>query len=390
MSIYTLRRQILTGQYRTVLTEKERKAGLEPKPYVAAADKALRDAVAPTVENMVRFHGAVIPPDADEAAARAAQAAASKASLAELGPLRTANLEQDIYLWFGVRLDLSRLATQPEATRDFLLDAVSLGLTEQRERLYDLCDTLIVNLVETHCPQGKHHEDWDLEGLGNAFRERFGVEATGLDAVSERGELVTKLYRDLEGILHRKMGDFGNENFLRLFRNFFMQEIDRRWIEHLQQMDQLRDGIGLRGYGQRDPKKEYKKEGYELFLKLVDSIYLSVGKAMFHVERVREEDLQRVEAERRAQTEARQAQADAAARAMAPPTPGSAAQASGARRVTKAAALRGATVQVPTETIKRDTPKLGRNDACWCGSGKKYKNCHFAADQQKAREAATG
>src|SRR6185312_8084787 len=83
-------------------------------------------------------------------------------------------------------------------------------------------------------------------------------------------------------------------------------EIDNQWLEHLQNMDSLRDGIGLRGYGQRDPKKEYQKEGFEYFLELMQTIKSSIVNKMFHFEIEREDEVERLEERRRAQAEAQQ------------------------------------------------------------------------------------
>src|SRR5690606_16556348 len=126
------------------------------------------------------------------------------------------------------------------------------------------------------------------------YKSLVHVEATGVDDLVEQGEIAQKLYGDAEAILLRKEKELGPENFLRLFRNFFLQEIDRQWIDHLQSMDHLRDGIGLRGYGQRDPKKEYKREGFDMFQEMLQNVKAQVIETVFTVERAREEDLERL------------------------------------------------------------------------------------------------
>jgi preprotein translocase subunit SecA len=162
-------------------------------------------------------------------------------------------------------------------------------------------------------------------------------------------------------------------------------------------MDHLRDGIGLRGYGQRDPKKEYKREGFDMYLEMVQSVKSSVALSMFTVERAREEDLERLEAQRRQAAERRQRQIRATHPGEDRPE-GDKGQPGLSRRQRRAAAARGrraggagpaATPGPPRApasqaTVKRDRPKLGRNDPCYCGSGKKYKNCHYREDQAAA------
>jgi preprotein translocase subunit SecA len=182
---------------------------------------------------------------------------------------------------------------------------------------------------------------------------------------------------------------------LRVFRNFYLQEIDNQWLEHLQNMDSLRDGIGLRGYGQRDPKKEYQKEGFEYFLELMQTVKSSVVGKMYRFEIEREDEVERLEAQRRAQakeqqkdlhmTHAEAGEPDAEQAEESGERPVAAGPAS--RRDRRRAAAAGAELPAappPQQTVRREKPKVGRNDPCWCGSGKKYKNCHYRSD------AATG
>ena len=169
-------------------------------------------------------------------------------------------------------------------------------------------------------------------------------------------------------------------------------------MDHLQAMDHLRDGIGLRGYGQRDPKKEYKREGFDMYLEMVQSVKSSVTVSMFTVERAGEEELRQLEEQRRLATEKRQRQIRATHQGEGGPEGGRQQQGGLSRRQRRAAAARdrraggpGAAAApppppgpAPQSTVKRERPKLGRNDPCYCGSGKKYKNCHYREDQAAA------
>jgi preprotein translocase subunit SecA len=277
---------------------------------------------------------------------------------------------------------------------------VPLSLTEQRERLLDLIDEVAGTMVGQGCPPGKHFEDWDLDGLAKAFKETFGIEATGLEKLVDVNEVAEKLYADAEGVLKKREHEVGELIYLRVFRNFFLQEIDNQWLEHLQGMEGLRDGIGLRGYGQRDPKKEYQKEGFELFLELMQTIKASVVQKMFHFVIEREDEVERLEAERRRRVEARQQRMSASHAAAQNPTAEATGDDAAAKADTQAAQVpsrrarrrMAALGQQPPEaaaaplpkpqTVKRDKPKLGRNDPCWCGSQKKYKNCHLRSDEE--------
>jgi preprotein translocase subunit SecA len=401
-SVYTLRRQILTGQYRTVPTDEEKKKGIVSEAVVKEVDDALVERAAPILEQMIKIHSAELPPkeSTDEEIA-AARERALAAKIGDLKTLRWMPLERDVYMYFGCVCEMKPYKDDPKKALEVLRRVVGMSLTEQRERLLDLVDELVSGMVEHACPAAKQPEDWDFDGLARAFREQFGVEATGVKTLNSQEDLAEKLYKDGEAILRKKEKDFGAENFLRLFRNFYLQEIDRQWILHLQSMDHLRDGIGLRGYGQRDPKKEYKREGFDMFLGMMQSIRSQVAQSMFRVERVREEDIQRLEEQRRKQAEARQRQMQgrhasatgagpAAEEAEAPAAP--ARGRPGRRQRPAAAAAAGAggapadaaAAPGPVETVRRERPKVGRNDPCWCGSGKKYKKCHYAEDQRTA------
>ncbi|MGB8332488.1 MAG: preprotein translocase subunit SecA, partial [Polyangiales bacterium] len=308
-SMYALRKQVLRGEYRTVPSDDERKAGVEPVPLVDEIDTELLSRVAKVLENMVKFHSYPLP-DAgltpDELPAHRKKALESE--LSSLTDVRVQLLEKDIYLWFGCAVPLEAFRKDPQGAYEQLQRAVGMSLSEQKERLLDLVDEIIVTMTDHACPPGKHYEDWDLDGLERAFKEQFAIGATGIQEISDRDELLRKLYTDAAAVLERKEREFGTENFLRLFRDLYLQEIDKQWMDHLQGMDHLRDGIGLRGYGQRDPKKEYQREGFDMYLEMVQSVKSSVTLGMFTVERAGEEELQRLEEQRRRATERRQEQ----------------------------------------------------------------------------------
>jgi preprotein translocase subunit SecA len=153
------------------------------------------------------------------------------------------------------------------------------------------------------------------------------------------------------------------EQVLRIFRHFYLEEIDRAWVDHLTNMEHLRDGIGLRGYGQRDPKNEYKKEGYDLFLNMVANVSSSVLTKLFEFKPQGMEAI----AEMETAAEHRHEAALAAAVARHPDAAPDPSQALAQMR-------EDASVPLPVKA----GPKVGRNDPCPCGSGKKFKQCHGA------------
>jgi preprotein translocase subunit SecA len=142
----------------------------------------------------------------------------------------------------------------------------------------------------------------------------------------------------------------------------YLQSIDQMWKDHLLSMDHLRQGIGLRGYGQKDPKQEYKKEGYEMFVAMTWRVKGAVVANLLRLQPVRQESAAEIEAKRMA------AQRKALARLT---------------ETHAESAEDGEDGKVPKskqETVVRQTPKVGRNDPCPCGSGKKYKKCHGASE----------
>jgi preprotein translocase subunit SecA len=149
-----------------------------------------------------------------------------------------------------------------------------------------------------------------------------------------------------------------------------LEEIDHAWVEHLTNMEHLRDGIGLRGYGQRDPKQEYKKEGYDIFVNMMASTSSNLSTKLFKAqvkkdsdaERMEREDLEKHSREQQAmqmrhgsEVESADPAASAPPRRPLPPQPRAMAQ-----------------------PARREGPKIGRNDPCPCGSGSKFKKCHGA------------
>ena len=391
-SIYALRRQVLSGQYTTEPTKDELARGVVPKSLVEAADPGLVKLSEPILEELVKLFAADPPSQTATNEERIAwRDAALREPLTNRKHLWFEPLEQQIYITFGVQSELRPYAEDPAGALEHLRALVPHSLTEQRERLLDLMDEIVSTGVEKACPKGVHAEDWDLEGLRKAFEEQFGVKATGLEKIGDAPDIEAKLYKDAEAILAKREEEIGQLLFLRVFRNFYLQEIDNQWLEHLQNMDALRDGIGLRGYGQRDPKKEYQKEGFEYFLELMQTVKSSIVNKMFHFEIEREDEVERLEERRRAQAEEQQERlqlmhAAADGHEAEPPPEEAPAEPTGSRRERRAAAS-GAPggsssrpAPQPAQTVRRARPKVGRNEPCWCGSGKKYKQCHMRSD----------
>jgi preprotein translocase subunit SecA len=256
------------------------------------------------------------------------------------------------------------------------------SLSEQRERLLDLVDGIIGAMVEETCPGNVPPEDWDWKGIREGFVEHFGVKPHDFENRVDHEDLAHILYTQAAEALAVKEKEMGTELFLRWFRHTYLEEIDQAWVEHLTNMEHLRDGIGLRGYGQKDPKQEYKKEGYDIFVTMMAAVSSNVAtnlrKAQVRkdsdAERMEREDLERHAAQQRSMQlrHGGEVEADEGAQAQAAAGP--------SRRPPPR-------VMAP-QPARREGPKIGRNDPCPCGSGQKFKKCHGAALEEDGGDDA--
>jgi preprotein translocase subunit SecA len=227
-----------------------------------------------------------------------------------------------------------------------------------REMVFDALEDVVVAQTDAYAP-AKNPDTWDLPALTKAVKENLNLEM-GFNTNVSREELQEQIYKVAEKVLRTREEEFGDD--FRVFsRNRFLATIDVLWKDHLLAMDHLRQGIGLRAYGQRDPKQAYKKEGYDGFIQMLSAINHQLVSQLMRVQgRAQAEEAARLQ--RQMQAKARQyveGRGDAEGR------PEKQAAAS-ARAPVKAA------------------PKVGRNDPCPCGSGKKYKKCHGASEDRPA------
>jgi preprotein translocase subunit SecA len=280
-------------------------------------------------------------------------------------------LQHEIYQLWGVTLEVSERKKRT-AVRFFeeITELVAAGLTEQRERLLDLIDKVVCAIVEETCPPDRPPEDWDWKGVHKGFKDHFGEaleseaakkdpKFTSVDDLGDAQQVVRLMFRRAEEVVTRREQQFGMENVLRVFRHFYLQEIDRSWVDHLSSMEHLRDGIHLRGYGQRDPKQEYKKEGYNLFVDMMAKVSSNVLTKLFELQgSTDKEDIEAMEAAaaKKHLAELEAAVAKHAGNAAAPP----------------AAAK-------PAQKKQAAAPAIRANDPCPCGSGKRFRECHGAA-----------
>jgi preprotein translocase subunit SecA len=371
-SIYNLRRQILEGRYAPTLTAEELKAGKQPEVptesgswTVASLSGEVRAEIETLIEQVTTQH--------DE---RRKVIESGDAPDAELAPLWRM-LRHEIWRTTGALCDIEkRVSGSREELVDHVAEHVASSLIQQRERLYDLSEAMIGQTVERICPPSTHEDEWDIEALQEALREQFNVTIEVPRQAGSPDEIAAAVWEQIERRIEARIEELSRPWLMYFVRHFFLEEIDQQWVDHLKTMDHLREGIYLRGYGQKDPKKEYKKEGFDLFGSMMERIQTNVCTKIFRVQIRREEEIPELRAKQRRMTAVHPSATTASAGAGA--SAGSDASTESAGSSTYGDAADGGR-QEKQQTVRRTEPKVGRNDPCPCGSGKKYKKCHGAA-----------
>ena len=237
--------------------------------------------------------------------------------------------------------------------RNEILEAASLD-----EQITNLRKSTMTDIVRTFVPLESLEEQWDLDGLERTLRDEWQLEVP-LKAMVEASDsiadddVVDKVVAAADEAFAAKLAIVGADQFMPFMRMVLLQAIDNHWREHLAALDYLRQGIHLRGYAQKNPKQEYKREAFELFSQLLDVVKMEVTRVLMTV---------RIQS---------QEQVAEAAQAIEE-------KASQVSNVTYTHPNEdGSVSQEPDPTtLAAAVPRVGRNDPCPCGSGKKYKHCH--------------
>jgi len=215
-----------------------------------------------------------------------------------------------------------------------------------REEVYGFIDDICADLVDTYTEEKGPSEGWDWKALEKRLLRQFSVH---LDISQEEREDLDQagLEERIAGTLREAYDDqvtlFGDEEMARVEKFIVLQTLDNLWKDHLLNMDHLREGIGLRGYGQKDPLQEYRREGYEMFMAMIQRFKEEAVSLLLRIRPMRESEAEELEARRRQQQQ-------------------------------RMSYGRGDGDEKP-KTVRRKGKKVGRNDPCPCGSGKKYKKC---------------
>jgi preprotein translocase subunit SecA len=232
---------------------------------------------------------------------------------------------------------------------DLLEDAdISDVITNVRADVIDNC-------ISRYIPPQTLEEQWDIAAMEQAFALEFSTklpvqqwldEDSRLDEETLRGRIIEALQESYS----QRYAHVGAQ-MREVERQIMLQVLDSLWKDHLASMDQLRQGIGLRAYAQKNPKQEYKRESFALFEELLDNIKYETIRYLSHIEVSTQDEMDRLEQQRREEQKGREYQH------------------------AKAASIDDKVAEAP-KPMQRQGPKVGRNDSCPCGSGKKYKQCH--------------
>ncbi|UCC66435.1 MAG: preprotein translocase subunit SecA [Deltaproteobacteria bacterium] len=232
-----------------------------------------------------------------------------------------------------------------------------LGGDGLRETVLDMIEEVVEDIVQEYTDERRYSEEWDLEGLKEAFYQSFSFKLE-LDRESieemRQEDLRASLVEKAQTFYEEKEQAFGEEVTRDLERFILLQTVDSQWKDHLLNIDHLKEGIGLRGYGQKNPLLEYKREGYEMFVDMLATVREDAVHKLFAVQLAEEEEVPTLQ------------------------------DTLGPRLFLVRGGLEGPPSPPPPEMtgeearampVRREGKKIGRNDPCPCGSGKKYKKC---------------
>ncbi|MDH3750480.1 MAG: preprotein translocase subunit SecA [Gammaproteobacteria bacterium] len=228
-------------------------------------------------------------------------------------------------------------------------------------------EEVVAATVQSHIPPGSLEEQWDIDGLGQELESEFGLRLDidrwiREDKTLNEDGILKRCVEESDGAYKAKESSIGAELMRNVEKQVMLRQLDLHWKEHLAAMDHLRQGIGLRSYAQKNPKQEYKREAFEMFGAMLEQVKHDTISILTRIRIQGEQDLDD-SAERRRAAEAMRYQHAEASALGAQPQPGQ----------PQAGAAPAA---APVEPFKREGRKVGRNEPCPCGSGKKFKQCH--------------
>jgi preprotein translocase subunit SecA len=232
-----------------------------------------------------------------------------------------------------------------------------MELEEIHDTILDFRENVFENVVNRFVPPGGIDEQWDVQGLETALEGEFGISVPltrwlGDDELSSEEVLRQKVSQAVANHFEAREAMTGTEVMRHFEKALMLNVLDQQWKDHLASMDYLRQGIHLRGYAQKQPMQEYKRESFEMFTGLLDNIQHEVVRILARVQVRAEEDVEAVDARHRTEAPMQ------------------------FRHEQASAVPAGQQASEPDQPFVREGRKVGRNEPCPCGSGKKFKQCH--------------
>ena len=258
---------------------------------------------------------------------------------------------------FGIRknvLEYDDVMNQQRKTIYAMRRDILTGGQKNKAVIYSMIEEIVNEIILISIPERSTPASWDFDGIKELVNQLTTLESdrklesildtelySSMKAEKAMTEIAQKIYDHVLEVYDNKMGQYTDELSSEMERHIVLEVLDLYWRRHLLNMDHLREGIGLRGYGQKNPKLEYKREGFRMFTEMMSSIYNESVKRLFAVQVVTEEAIEKFEE----------------------------------KEQKKEAQIQRSTTNMNRETVKRKAPKVGRNDPCPCGSGQKFKKC---------------
>jgi len=246
-------------------------------------------------------------------------------------------------------------------------------IVDSRQYLLTLAEDLVDQAVEASCGRETDPDDWDIDALKQSVGELAALPADTLDALDfhdkNPDEMHDALWAAVKTRYEEKEQAVETEILRRVERDVMLQIVDTQWKDHLYSLDHLKEGIGLRGYAQKDPLVEYKRESFELFQAMKERIDAEMVRYLWRLRPV---------VQGSGEQAVRPALRPRAPVTLNDPGGGASAFAGAAAAGRRPQPARTGGDDAAVRTVRRNSPKIGRNDPCPCGSGKKYKKCHGA------------
>jgi preprotein translocase subunit SecA len=235
-----------------------------------------------------------------------------------------------------------------------------------KEHIFNMMDDVIESGLDLYAPENLHPEEWDYNNLLNWLKGKFSLKINEESIIPlSREELIDHLTQEARNAYNQKESVITSGKMHEIAKFVMLQAIDGKWKDHLLNIDHLREGIHLRGYGQRDPLVEYQREAYDMFMSMIDSIRDDSLDYIFRIQAIETQNRPGVF---RSMPHELVHASPGSMRDIKPPMPDD-------MDMQQARANHQTSQQGPAQPYKRDEEKVGRNDPCPCGSGKKFKKC---------------